>query len=83
MEELTLKGITQYYAYVTEKQKVHCLNTLFSKVSVVSIQTLYFHTQQQQQIKIRDFSFGNKPIRAELSLCLENRDKVTSCKNVI
>ena len=28
MEELTLKGITQYYAFVEEKQKVHCLNTL-------------------------------------------------------
>ena len=23
---------TQYYAFVEEKQKVHCLNTLFSKV---------------------------------------------------
>ena len=33
MDELTLKGITQYYAFVEEKQKVHCLNTLFSKVS--------------------------------------------------
>lgn len=33
MEELTLKGITQYYAYVTERQKVHCLNTLFSRVN--------------------------------------------------
>ena len=32
MEELTLKGITQYYAFVQERQKVHCLNTLFSKV---------------------------------------------------
>lgn len=32
MDELTLKGITQYYAFVEEKQKVHCLNTLFSKV---------------------------------------------------
>jgi ATP-dependent RNA helicase DDX6/DHH1 len=32
MEELTLKGLTQYYAYVEEKQKVHCLNTLFTKV---------------------------------------------------
>ncbi|KAK3571313.1 hypothetical protein QTP86_005951 [Hemibagrus guttatus] len=31
MDELTLKGITQYYAYVTERQKVHCLNTLFSR----------------------------------------------------
>lgn len=32
MEELTLKGVTQYYAFVQERQKVHCLNTLFNKV---------------------------------------------------
>lgn len=32
MNELTLRGITQYYAFVEERQKVHCLNTLFSKV---------------------------------------------------
>lgn len=36
MEELTLKGVTQYYAFVQEKQKVHCLNTLFSKVRLTS-----------------------------------------------
>ena len=36
MDELTLRGITQYYAYVEERQKVHCLNTLFSKVGVRS-----------------------------------------------
>jgi ATP-dependent RNA helicase DDX6/DHH1 len=34
MEELTLKGVTQYYAFVEEKQKVHCLNTLFSKLEI-------------------------------------------------
>ena len=34
MDELTLKGITQYYAFVQERQKVHCLNTLFSKLQV-------------------------------------------------
>lgn len=33
MEELTLRGVTQYYAFVEERQKVHCLNTLFSKAS--------------------------------------------------
>ncbi|KAK4017074.1 hypothetical protein OUZ56_032029 [Daphnia magna] len=31
MEELTLKGVRHYYAFVKERQKVHCLNTLFSK----------------------------------------------------
>jgi len=34
MEELTLRGITQFYAYVEERQKVHCLNTLFSKLEI-------------------------------------------------
>jgi ATP-dependent RNA helicase DDX6/DHH1 len=50
MDELTLKGkdektkkyknlilplgITQFYAFVQEKQKIHCLNTLFSKVNI-------------------------------------------------
>ncbi|ABN67709.1 RNA helicase of DEAD box family [Scheffersomyces stipitis CBS 6054] len=34
MDELTLRGITQYYAFVEEKQKLHCLNTLFSKLQI-------------------------------------------------
>mmetsp|Transcript_5531 Transcript_5531/g.14021 ORF Transcript_5531/g.14021 Transcript_5531/m.14021 type:complete len:429 (-) Transcript_5531:1242-2528(-) len=34
MDELTLKGITQHYAFVEERQKVHCLNTLFSKLQI-------------------------------------------------
>ena len=34
MEELTLKGVSQYYAFVEERQKVHCLNTLFSKLLI-------------------------------------------------
>jgi ATP-dependent RNA helicase DDX6/DHH1 len=32
MEELTLKGVTQYYVYIEEKQKVKLLKNLFSKV---------------------------------------------------
>eukprot|EP00608_Synchroma_pusillum_P005243 CAMPEP_0198420068 /NCGR_PEP_ID=MMETSP1452-20131203/649_1 /TAXON_ID=1181717 /ORGANISM="Synchroma pusillum, Strain CCMP3072" /LENGTH=439 /DNA_ID=CAMNT_0044140215 /DNA_START=16 /DNA_END=1335 /DNA_ORIENTATION=- len=34
MDELTLVGITQFYAFVDERQKVHCLNTLFSKLEI-------------------------------------------------
>jgi len=34
MEELTLRGITQYYAFVDEGRKIHCLNTLFSKLRI-------------------------------------------------
>jgi len=34
MDELTLHGITQFYAFVEEKQKVVCLQSLFSKLEV-------------------------------------------------
>lgn len=34
MTELTLKGLTQYYAFIEEKQKLHCLNTLFGKLNI-------------------------------------------------
>lgn len=34
MQELTLRGITQYYAFVQERQKVHCLNTLFTRLTI-------------------------------------------------
>ena len=34
MEDLTLKGITQFYCYVQERKKLHCLNTLFSKIEI-------------------------------------------------
>ena len=34
MDELTLKGVTQYYAFLEERQKVHCLNTLFKKLEI-------------------------------------------------
>ena len=43
MDELTLKGVTQYYAFVEERQKVHCLNTLFSKVWPVSMCDRIYH----------------------------------------
>lgn len=34
MDELTLRGITNYYAYLEENQKLHCLNTLFSRLQI-------------------------------------------------
>ena len=34
MEELTPTGVSHYYALVEERQKVHCLNTLFSNLQI-------------------------------------------------
>lgn len=39
MDELTLRGVTQYYAFLEERQKVHCLNTLFSKVGSIAVKS--------------------------------------------
>jgi hypothetical protein len=54
MDELTLRGVTQYYAFLEERQKVHCLNTLFSKVRHVIIYNsqlmLTFHLASNQPI---------------------------------
>ena len=37
MKDLTLVGVTQYYAYLEEKEKVACLNVLFSKLKINQI----------------------------------------------
>jgi hypothetical protein len=54
MDELTLRGVTQYYAYVEERQKVHCLNTLFSKVNL--------HLPPSPCALLIFFSASNQPI---------------------
>lgn len=67
MDELTLRGVTQYYAFVEERQKVHCLNTLFSKVSLCT--SLYMnhitHCPRQLQIN-QSIIFCNSTNRVEL-----------------
>lgn len=34
MHDLTLKGVTQYYAYLEEKEKVSCISALFSRLKI-------------------------------------------------
>eukprot|EP00769_Ergobibamus_cyprinoides_P003401 gnl/Ergobibamus_cyprinoides/471.p1 GENE.gnl/Ergobibamus_cyprinoides/471~~gnl/Ergobibamus_cyprinoides/471.p1 ORF type:complete len:306 (+),score=97.45 gnl/Ergobibamus_cyprinoides/471:454-1371(+) len=34
MRELTLDGVSQFYAFLEERQKVQCLNTLFAKLEI-------------------------------------------------
>uniref|UniRef100_A0A804NTX1 RNA helicase n=1 Tax=Zea mays TaxID=4577 RepID=A0A804NTX1_MAIZE len=55
MDELTLKGITQFYAFVEERQKVHCLNTLFSKITELGYSCFYIHAKMLQDHRNRVF----------------------------
>lgn len=64
MEELTLKGVTQYYAFVQERQKVHCLNTLFSKVKLTQ-----FYFCERQFLIIAIFSHFQLQINQSIIFC--------------
>nr|GMD97189.1 DEAD-box ATP-dependent RNA helicase 8-like [Ipomoea batatas] len=62
MDELTLKGITQFYAFVEERQKVHCLNTLFSKwnclkkkITEIGYSCFYIHAKMLQDHRNKVF----------------------------
>jgi ATP-dependent RNA helicase DDX6/DHH1 len=59
MDDLTLKGITQYYAFVKERQKVHCLNTLFSKVKHIIFCQVYMHTSISSPFCFISCTFSN------------------------
>lgn len=68
MDELTLKGITQFYAFVEERQKVHCLNTLFSKVSSEFVLFIYYCKAVSWNFWLYLITASNQPINNFLQL---------------
>lgn len=75
MEELTLKGVTQYYAFVQEKQKVHCLNTLFSKLQITQSIIFCNSTQRVELLakKITELGYCCYYIHAKMAQPHRNR----------
>lgn len=75
MEELTLKGITQYYVFLEERQKVHCLNTLFSKLQVNQA-IIFCNSVQRVELlakKITDLDYSCFFIHARMDQSHRNR----------
>jgi len=89
MEELTLKGITQHYAFVQEKQKVHCLNTLFSKLQINQSIIFCNSTQRVELLakKITDLGYACYYIHSKMRQ--EHRNRVFHdfrtglCRNLV
>lgn len=89
MEELTLKGVTQYYAFVAEKQKVHCLNTLFSKLQINQSIIFCNSTQRVELLakKITELGYSCFYIHARMNQ--EHRNRVFHdfrkglCRNLV
>lgn len=75
MEELTLKGVTQYYAFVQERQKVHCLNTLFSKLQINQSIIFCNSTQRVELLakKITELGYCCYYIHAKMAQIHRNR----------
>ncbi|XP_061391549.1 ATP-dependent RNA helicase me31b-like [Musca vetustissima] len=75
MEELTLKGVTQYYAFVQERQKVHCLNTLFSKLQINQSIIFCNSTQRVELLakKIMELGYCCYYIHAKMAQAHRNR----------
>ncbi|XP_040171079.1 ATP-dependent RNA helicase me31b [Anopheles arabiensis] len=75
MEELTLKGVTQYYAFVQERQKVHCLNTLFSKLQINQSIIFCNSTQRVELLakKITELGYCCYYIHARMQQAHRNR----------
>merc|ERR1719445_1589923 len=89
MDELTLKGITQYYAFVQERQKVHCLNTLFSKLQINQSINFCNSTQRVELLakKITELGYSCYYIHAKMAQAHRNRVfhdfRAGLCRNLV
>lgn len=89
MDELTLKGITQFYAFVEEKQKVHCLNTLFSKLQI-NQSIIFCNSVQRVELlakKITELGYSCYYIHARMNQAYRNRVfhdfRHGACRNLV
>eukprot|EP01017_Pseudomicrothorax_dubius_P046525 TRINITY_DN8204_c0_g2_i1.p1 TRINITY_DN8204_c0_g2~~TRINITY_DN8204_c0_g2_i1.p1 ORF type:complete len:451 (+),score=98.57 TRINITY_DN8204_c0_g2_i1:32-1384(+) len=76
MTELTLKGVTQYYAFVEEKQKVLCLNTLFSKLQVQQAIIFCNSTVRVELLAKKILELGYSCFYIHARMSQEERNKV-------
>ncbi|KAI9844482.1 MAG: putative ATP-dependent RNA helicase ddx6 [Sclerophora amabilis] len=89
MDELTLRGITQYYAFVEEKQKVHCLNTLFSKLQINQSIIFCNSTNRVELLAKKITELGYSCFYSHAKMLQHNRNRVFHdfrngvCRNLV
>ena len=89
MDELTLKGISQYYAFMEERQKVHCLNTLMKKLAVNQSIIFCNSTQRVELLarKITERGYSCFYIHARMPQAHRNRVfhdfRQGACRNLV
>jgi len=89
MDELTLVGVTQYYAYVQEKQKVHCLNTLFRKLQINQSIIFCNSTQRVELLAKKITEIGYSCYYIHSKMAQQHRNRVFhdfrqgNCRNLV
>lgn len=89
MDELTLRGITQYYAFVEEKQKLHCLNTLFSKLQINQSIIFCNSTNRVELLARKITELGYSCFYSHAKMVQANRNRVFhefrngNCRNLV
>ena len=89
MDELTLRGITQYYCYVEEKEKVHCLNTLFSKLQINQSIIFCNSTNRVELLAKKITELGYSCFYSHAKMLQHNRNRVFHdfrsgvCRNLV
>jgi ATP-dependent RNA helicase DDX6/DHH1 len=89
MDELTLRGVTQYYAFVEERQKVHCLNTLFSKLQINQSIIFCNSTNRVELLAKKITELGYSCFYSHAKMPQQNRNRVFHdfrngvCRNLV
>lgn len=89
MSELTLVGVTQYYAFVTEPKKVHCLNTLFSRLCINQAIIFCNSTQRVELLAKRITDLGYSCFYIHSKMQQQHRNRVFHdfrqgiCRNLV
>ena len=76
MDELTLRGVTQYYCYVDESQKVHCLNTLFSRLQINQSIIFCNSTNRVELLAKKIVDLGYSCFYSHAKMLQHNRNRV-------
>jgi len=89
MEELTLKGITQFYAYVEERQKVQCLAALFAKLDINQA-IIFVNSVNRAELLARKITeMGSSCMYIHAQMKQEHRNRVFhdfrngACRNLV
>jgi ATP-dependent RNA helicase DDX6/DHH1 len=89
MEQLTLQGISQFYAFVDEKQKVLCLRTLFAKLDINQAIIFCNTVNRVELLAKRIAQFGSSCFYIHAKMKQQDRNRVFHnfrngrCRNLV